>query len=67
MTASWQPRVPLLTLDGRDGQYAVVRCMGGGIGITRDEMPIPECHWPEAQLNQCLDELIRRAGASGLK
>lgn len=60
MTATWQPLQIILVMDGPDGQYALVTCIGGGIGITRDRVPLGGCRWHDDQTLACIEEFVRR-------
>ena len=63
MPHAWEIEQTLLTLTARNGAcVALVKCTGGGIGIARDGVPLPECRWSDDQLTECLDEFVRRSG-----
>jgi len=63
MPHAWEIAQTLLTLNAPDGgSVAFVKCVGGGIGIARDGVPLPDSRWTENQLTECLNEFIRLAG-----
>ncbi|HEY2584890.1 MAG TPA: hypothetical protein VGI81_03880 [Tepidisphaeraceae bacterium] len=63
MTTLWHCDQVVFTFDGPDGRYAFVTCVGGGVGITRDGTPIPECRWAVDQVADCIEEFVRRTEA----
>jgi hypothetical protein len=46
-------------------EFALLTFRDGSYGIGRNGTPIPEMRWPDGQLKQCVETLVRLAGLDG--
>ncbi len=48
--------------DPTGGVLAIVQFTDGRYGLTQDGEPIAACNWSQYQLDDCVEELMHRAG-----
>ena len=54
----------LLTAISRSGdRFAIVVCTDDTLGITRNDVLIPQLSWPLGAVEECIDQLLEYSGA----